>query len=115
MKTALLTYTEYTEINMIMSRVKYENDNKTRRVWRIYPTLIKVNQTFDLEGNETGYNLLCKADIEAEHLQDFPELFEGVELIDGHGLTIFDGEAPTDYYTTDDEILNTWIHENSRD
>ena len=99
----LLTYTEYIQLNKSLSEAKgYDKKGKTIRVWPIEPTLVKVNQQYDEEGLEISFDLLCRADIEADDMKNYPELFEGLEFMNSWDVVSFDGEAPDDFFNLED-------------
>ena len=109
MKTALLTFEQYIRLNKLLSEAKgYDKKGKTQRVWQINPALVKVNIQED-----ESFDLLCRADIEADDMNNYPELFEGLELMNSWDVVSFDGEVPGGYFTTDDETLIQWVKEQS--
>lgn len=78
----LLSFGEYIQLNESLSKAKgYDLTKSTQRVWKMNPDLAKVNRTFDEEGNEIGYDLMCVIEISADIQENYPELIEGLKLI----------------------------------
>ena len=89
---ALLNYTDYTKLNEALSKLEGYPKRKTLRIWPMYPAFAKVNQTFDTEGNEVSFDLACVADIPSRFLEDYPEHFEGLNLVNDWEVEPYEGE-----------------------
>jgi len=80
---ALLTFTQYFQLNHDLSIAKgYDLSKGTQRVMPMNPQAAKVNIQYDAEGNETGYEARLVAEISSEIQLNYPELIEGLELVD---------------------------------
>lgn len=114
-QTALLSYTQYTLLNEAISKAKGYPKNGTSRIWSMYPDLAKVNQTFDTEGNETSFDIVCALKVSGSMLEEYPQYFEGLELVNDWDVIPYDGEL--DLLELDGLTTETidWFLENVND
>lgn len=89
---ALLNYTDYTKLNEALSKAKGYPKNGTYRIWSMYPDLAKVNRQFDEDGNETSFDIVCALKVSGSMLEEYPEYFEGLNLVNDWEVVPYDGE-----------------------
>jgi hypothetical protein len=96
MKAILLNTEKYNQLNAELSKLKgYPDRSDTHRVFPVEPRKAKVNVQFDQNGNETGFDEVCVAEISSENLELFPDYFAKYDLIDVWDIN----------YTRDEETI----------
>lgn len=91
-RKAILSFTEYTLLNEKLSKLESYPKAGTNRLWPMYPELVKVDQTFDTEGNEVSFDIMCAADIGATLQESYPEIFENLTLVESWEVENYEGE-----------------------